>query len=78
MKDIKKFIKYYDEPGDNVVLTYLGKMGILEKDLIPIILLNTPVSSPVRERLVLACGKQIITLIPNHLLLLLLNYPTSN
>ncbi|KAF8932695.1 Topoisomerase 1-associated factor 1 [Dissophora ornata] len=60
LKDIKKFIKYYDEPGDNVVLTYLGKMGILEKDLIPIILLNTPASSPVRERLVLACVELIV------------------
>ncbi|KAI8359421.1 timeless protein-domain-containing protein [Mortierella sp. GBAus27b] len=55
LKDIKKFIKYFDEPGDNIVLTYLGNMGILEKDLIPIMLLNTPSNSPARERLVLAC-----------------------
>ncbi|KAG0198538.1 Topoisomerase 1-associated factor 1 [Mortierella sp. GBA30] len=55
LKDIKKFIKYYDEPGDNVVLTFLGKMGILEKDLIPIMLLNTPADNSTKERLVLAC-----------------------
>ncbi|KAF9182982.1 Topoisomerase 1-associated factor 1 [Haplosporangium sp. Z 767] len=55
LKDIKKFIKYYDEPGDNVVLTFLGRMGILEKDLIPIMLLNTPADNSTKERLVLAC-----------------------
>ncbi|CAO3564060.1 unnamed protein product [Mortierella alpina] len=55
LKDIKKFIKYYDDPGDNVVLTFLGKMGILEKDLIPIMLLNTPADNSTKERLVLAC-----------------------
>ncbi|KAF9311667.1 Topoisomerase 1-associated factor 1 [Podila horticola] len=55
LKDIKKFIKYYDEPGDNVVLNFLGKMGVLEKDLIPIMLLNTPADNSTKERLVLAC-----------------------
>ncbi|KAF9285158.1 Topoisomerase 1-associated factor 1 [Mortierella alpina] len=55
LKDIKKFIKYYDDPGDNVVLAFLGKMGILEKDLIPIMLLNTPADNSTKERLVLAC-----------------------
>ncbi|KAF9921443.1 Topoisomerase 1-associated factor 1 [Linnemannia zychae] len=55
LKDIKKFIKYYEEAGDNVALTFLGKMGILEKDLIPIILLNTPADNSTKERLVLAC-----------------------
>ncbi|KAK3818609.1 MAG: timeless protein-domain-containing protein [Benniella sp.] len=55
LKDIKKFIKYFDEPGDNIALTYLGKMGILEKDLIPIMMVNTPANNPTRERLVLAC-----------------------
>ncbi|KAF9333425.1 Topoisomerase 1-associated factor 1 [Linnemannia elongata] len=55
LKDIKKFIKYYEEAGDNVALTFLGKMGILEKDLIPIILLNSPADSSIKERLVLAC-----------------------
>ncbi|KAG0036540.1 Topoisomerase 1-associated factor 1 [Podila clonocystis] len=55
LKDIKKFIKYYDEPGDNVVLSFLGKMGVLEKDLIPIMLLNTPADNSTKERLVLAC-----------------------
>ncbi|ORZ26588.1 timeless protein-domain-containing protein [Lobosporangium transversale] len=61
LKDIKKFIKYYDEPGDNVVLTFLGKMKILEKDLIPIILLNSPAEdNPVKERLILACIELIV------------------
>ncbi|KAF9986256.1 Topoisomerase 1-associated factor 1 [Modicella reniformis] len=60
LKDIKKFIKYFDEPGDNVVLTYLAKMGILEKELIPIIMLNTPADNPTRERLVLACIELIV------------------
>ncbi|KAF9357916.1 Topoisomerase 1-associated factor 1 [Mortierella sp. AD094] len=60
LKDIKKFIKYYDEPGDNVVLTFLGKLGILEKDLIPIMLLNSPPNNPVKERLVLACIEVIV------------------
>ncbi|KAF9436980.1 Topoisomerase 1-associated factor 1 [Entomortierella beljakovae] len=60
LKDIKKFIKYYDEPGDNVALNFLGKMGILEKDLIPIMLLNSPPSNPVKERLVLACIEVIV------------------
>ncbi|KAF8948577.1 Topoisomerase 1-associated factor 1 [Haplosporangium gracile] len=55
LKDIKKFIKYYEEAGDNVALTFLGKMGILEKDLIPIILLNSPADNSTKERLVLAC-----------------------
>ncbi|KFH70850.1 hypothetical protein MVEG_03697 [Podila verticillata NRRL 6337] len=55
LKDIKKFIKYYDEPGDNVVLNFLGKMGVLEKDLIPIMMLNTPADNSTKERLVLAC-----------------------
>jgi hypothetical protein len=59
LKDIKKFIKYFDEPGDNVALTYLGKMGILEKDLIPIMMVNTPANNPTRERLVLACSKSL-------------------
>ncbi|KAG9063735.1 Topoisomerase 1-associated factor 1 [Linnemannia hyalina] len=57
LKDIKKFIKYYEEAGDNVALTFLGKMGILEKDLIPIILLNSPADNSTKERLVLACSK---------------------
>lgn len=57
MKDIKKFIKYYDEPGDNVVLNFLGKMGVLEKDLIPIMMLNTPADNSTKERLVLACSE---------------------
>lgn len=57
LKDIKKFIKYYDEPGDNVALTYLGNLGILEKDLIPIMMLNTPADNPTKERIVLACSK---------------------
>ncbi|KAF9173981.1 Topoisomerase 1-associated factor 1 [Mortierella sp. AD010] len=60
LKDIKKFIKYYDEPGDNVALTFLGKLGILEKDLIPIMLLNSPPNNPVKERLVLACIEVIV------------------
>jgi hypothetical protein len=60
LKDIKKFIKYYEETGDNVALTFLGKMGILEKDLIPIILLNSPADNSTKERLVLACSKQHI------------------
>ncbi|KAI7830304.1 timeless protein-domain-containing protein [Gamsiella multidivaricata] len=60
LKDIKKFIKYYEHEGDNVVLTYLGTMGILEKDLVPIILLNTPANSNVRERIVLACIELIV------------------
>ncbi|KAF9154213.1 Topoisomerase 1-associated factor 1 [Linnemannia schmuckeri] len=55
LKDIKKFIKYYEEAGDNVALTFLGKMGILEKDLIPIVLLNSPADNSIKERLVLAC-----------------------
>lgn len=58
LKDIKKFIKYYEEAGDNVALTFLGKMGILEKDLIPIILLNSPADNSIKERLVLACSKK--------------------
>lgn len=60
LKDIKKFIKYYEEAGDNVALTFLGKMGILEKDLIPIILLNSPADSSIKERLVLACSKKSV------------------
>ncbi|KAF9115466.1 Topoisomerase 1-associated factor 1 [Mortierella sp. AM989] len=60
LKDIKKFIKYYDEPGNNVALTFLGKLGILEKDLIPIMLLNSPPNNPVKERLVLACIEVIV------------------
>ncbi|KAI1320607.1 Topoisomerase 1-associated factor 1 [Mortierella claussenii] len=61
LKDIKKFIKYYDEPGDNVVLTFLGKMNILEKDLIPIMLLNSPAEgNPVKERIILACIELIV------------------
>ncbi|KAF9207018.1 hypothetical protein BGZ49_001354 [Haplosporangium sp. Z 27] len=60
LKDIKKFIKYFDEPGNNVVLTFLGKLGILEKDLIPIMLLNSPPNNPVKERLVLACIEVIV------------------
>ncbi|KAG0201291.1 Topoisomerase 1-associated factor 1 [Mortierella sp. NVP41] len=55
LKDIKKFVKYYEEAGDNVALTFLGKMGILEKDLIPILLLNSPADNSTKERLVLAC-----------------------
>ncbi|KAF9913350.1 Topoisomerase 1-associated factor 1 [Linnemannia zychae] len=55
LKDIKKFIKYYEEAGDNAALTFLGKMNILEKDLIPIILLNSPADNSTKERLVLAC-----------------------
>ncbi|KAF9412291.1 Topoisomerase 1-associated factor 1, partial [Podila epigama] len=55
LKDIKKFIKYFEEPGDNVVLNFLGKMGVLEKDLIPIMLLNAPTDNSTKERLVLAC-----------------------
>lgn len=43
-----------------MALTYLGKMGILEKDLIPIILLNSPADNSTKERLVLACSKQKI------------------
>ncbi|KAG0304905.1 Topoisomerase 1-associated factor 1 [Dissophora globulifera] len=60
LKDIKKFIKYYDEPGDNVVLSFLGKMGILEKDLIPIMMLNSPADNPTRERIVLACVELMV------------------
>ncbi|KAG0377054.1 Topoisomerase 1-associated factor 1 [Mortierella sp. AD032] len=55
LKDIKKFIKYYEEAGNNEALTFLGKMNILEKDLIPIILLNSPADNSTKERLVLAC-----------------------
>ncbi|KAG0288438.1 Topoisomerase 1-associated factor 1 [Linnemannia gamsii] len=60
LKDIKKFIKYYEETGNNVALTYLGKMGILEKDLIPIILLNSPADNSIKERLVLACVELMV------------------
>ncbi|KAF9585988.1 Topoisomerase 1-associated factor 1 [Lunasporangiospora selenospora] len=61
LKDIKKFIKYYEEPGeDNIVLSFLGKLGILEKDLIPIILINTPANTPGKERLVLACVELMV------------------
>ncbi|KAG0340494.1 Topoisomerase 1-associated factor 1 [Podila humilis] len=55
LKDLKRFIKFYDEPGDNIALAFLGNMGILEKDLIPIMMLNTPANSNIKERMVLAC-----------------------
>ncbi|KAG0052952.1 Topoisomerase 1-associated factor 1 [Gryganskiella cystojenkinii] len=57
LKDIKKFIKLHGSPGvgDNPVLAFLGNMGILQKDLIPIMLLNSPADNSTKERLVLAC-----------------------
>ncbi|KAG0229624.1 Topoisomerase 1-associated factor 1 [Actinomortierella wolfii] len=55
LKDIRKFIKYFEGSGDNPVLSFLGKINVLEKDLIPIILLNTPADSPTKERLITGC-----------------------
>jgi len=56
MKDIKKFIKFFGDHPDNPALTFLAKMGILENDLVPIMLLNSPADNEVKERLVLACS----------------------
>ncbi|KAG0259026.1 Topoisomerase 1-associated factor 1 [Actinomortierella ambigua] len=55
LKDIRKFIKYFEGRGDNPVLSFLGKINVLEKDLIPIILLNTPADNPTKERLIAGC-----------------------
>ncbi|KAF9971693.1 Topoisomerase 1-associated factor 1 [Actinomortierella ambigua] len=55
LKDIRKFIKYFEGRGDNPVLSFLGKINVLEKDLIPIVLLNTPADNPTKERLIAGC-----------------------
>ncbi|KAI9277922.1 timeless protein-domain-containing protein [Umbelopsis sp. AD052] len=55
MKDIRKLIRNDSENPDNYVLHLLGEFNIMSTDLIPIVLVNTELTSDVSERLVLAC-----------------------
>jgi hypothetical protein len=57
MKDIRKLIRNDSENPDNYVLHLLGEFNIMSTDLIPIVLVNTELTSDVSERLVLACRK---------------------
>lgn len=57
MKDIRRLIRNDSENPENQLLHLLGEFNIMSSDLIPIVLLNSELTSDVSERLILACRK---------------------
>ncbi|ORX99636.1 timeless-domain-containing protein [Basidiobolus meristosporus CBS 931.73] len=62
LRDLKRFLRQEDYTSDKQAIRLLGRWDILNKDLIPIFLLNSEMSNSFQERHCLACIELFVPL----------------